>query len=411
MNILILTPFFSAEGYEDVWNINYDPQGGMQLMISRLAKAMRRNCEDATIDVITMGQPAIPHKRVYSKGINIISCRIPIPKIKSSLGGYCGLIKAWAVSSFFYLNKQKKKYDIVFAHADGSGTALLLYYLAQRILKIPLFLQIHSSRGATQTATSFFENLTNKLATKMELKTVDSAAKIYTLSDQTTEYFRHNCSKELPIRKIIYLPDLECFLNFDNSKKNHVFPISKDKTNILYLGRVSAEKGCDVFLDIAKRLDPQRYHIVFCGDGPELKKIKKQAEKDQTIDMFSFLGFVGHDLVPEVIEKCDIGIVPSKYEELGTVILELMASKKPVIAHDLSTVRQIIEHNKDGILVKKGDINGMCSAIERVSSDKVLHRVLVENAYDKAKSLLSIDDVAVIILEDILNSLGLKTET
>ena len=53
----------------------------------------------------------------------------------------------------------------------------------------------------------------------------------------------------------------------------------------------------------------------------------------------------------------------------------------------------------------------MCSAIERVSSDKVLHRVLVENAYDKAKSLLSIDDVAVIILEDILNSLGLKTET
>ena len=82
MNVLVLTPFFSCEGYENIWDIRYDPQGGMQLMISRLCKAIVKADSNYKIDVVTMGQPNIPRHRKYFKNIDVYSYRVTIPKIK-----------------------------------------------------------------------------------------------------------------------------------------------------------------------------------------------------------------------------------------------------------------------------------------------------------------------------------------
>ncbi len=402
MKLLVMTPFFSSEGYEDKWNINYDPQGGMQLMISRLCLAIEKQFEDVNIDVITMGQPCIPKERMYSKNIKVYSYRIPILKIKSKLGGYCGLIKSWALSTFFHIRLLKnKKYDAIFAHADGSGSALLLYHLMQKILKIPLYLQIHSSRGATQSSTTFWEKVTNRLAIRMEIKTVLSATWVYTLSAQTSQYYEKNIGSIKNVKKIIFLPDLNLFLNFDKNKIVERKIKKQSKFLLLYLGRVSSEKGCNVFLDLAKILDSNIYHIVFCGDGPELKRIKMQVKKDMTEHMFTFLGFIDHEIVPQIISECDVGIVPSDYEELGIVIWEVMALRKPIIAHNLATVKQIIENEKDGLLVKKGEIQEMHNAIKRLYLDINLRNYLVENAFKKAEKVSVIGDVAKLVMQDI----------
>lgn len=402
MNILVLTPFFSCEGYENIWDIRYDPQGGMQLMISRLCKAIVKADSNYKIDVVTMGQPNIPRHRKYFKNIDIYSYRVPIPKIKSSLGGYCGLIKSWAVSSMVHLLVFPKKYDVIFAHADGSGTALLLYYVISRIKGIPLILQIHSSRGATQTATTIWEMITNKLACKIELKAVQLAKYIYTLSDQTTAYFNSNIKMKKNIRKFVYLPNLNMFLHpvaSNSTEFNSI--ISRNKTNILYVGRVSAEKGCNIIVDIAKKIDTNRFHFVFCGDGPELDNIKKLVIKNQLTNAFTFLGFIAHEKIPHIISLCNIGIVPSEYEELGLVILEMMAGKLPVIANDLSTVKQIISNGMNGLLVSKGNVDSWIRAIQLISEDDTLKQTIINNAFQKAKGISSIDSVAQIMVGDI----------
>lgn len=177
--------------------------------------------------------------------------------------------------------------------------------------------------------------------------------------------------------------------------------INPSKINILYLGRVSSEKGCDTIVRIANALNSDRFHFVFCGDGPELGAIKHSVEKNNLLGLFSFLGFIPHDKVPLVISLCDIGVVPSEYEELGLVILEMMAAKLPVISNDLSTVRQLIDNERTGLLVKKGDINSWIQAIQRLADDDSLREKIISNAFEKAKSLSSIDSVAEIVTTDI----------
>lgn len=399
MNILVLTPFYSCEGYEDIWDIRYDPQGGMQLMISRLCKAIVKTNSNYKIDVVTMGQPNIPKYRKYKKNIDVYSYRFPIPKIKSKLGGYCGLIKSWAFSSFIHLLLSNKKYDVIFAHADGSGTSLLLYYMVSKIKHIPLILQVHSSRGATQTATTLWEILSDKPARKIEIKTVDLASVVYTLSNQTSKYFQSNLYNNKCIRKLVYLPNLEMFLS-PSINKNLVLDIDTNKTNILYLGRVSSEKGCEIMVEIAKKVNRQHYHFIICGDGPELDNIKHLVKKWELNSAFSFLGFMPHSIIPQVISQCDIGVVPSEYEELGLVILEMMATKLPVISNDLSTVRQLITDKKNGLLVEKGNVNSWVKAIKLLSSDTNLRCEIINNAYNKAKEITSINSVAKTIIAD-----------
>jgi glycosyltransferase involved in cell wall biosynthesis len=69
----------------------------------------------------------------------------------------------------------------------------------------------------------------------------------------------------------------------------------------------------------------------------------------------SFLG--ERDDVPQLLTNADVFWLTSKWEGLPNVVLEAMASGKPVIARNVGACRELINHGETGFLVAGRDAN------------------------------------------------------
>ncbi len=89
------------------------------------------------------------------------------------------------------------------------------------------------------------------------------------------------------------------------------------------------------------------------------------------------------DWVPDIgaiLADTTVTVVPSYGEAFGRVAAESMAAGVAVIATEVSGLREIVEHDVNGVLVPPGDTVALGRAIERVLSDAALRERLVENA-------------------------------
>ena len=64
--------------------------------------------------------------------------------------------------------------------------------------------------------------------------------------------------------------------------------------------------------------------VLLVGDGPEREALEREAERIGVGDRVRFLGFFAHDRLPAAMAHADLLVLPSVYEELGTVLLEAM---------------------------------------------------------------------------------------
>jgi glycosyltransferase involved in cell wall biosynthesis len=77
-------------------------------------------------------------------------------------------------------------------------------------------------------------------------------------------------------------------------------------------------------------------------------------------------------------------VLSSRYEGFGMVLGEAMALGTPVISTDCPTgPRDLLEGGKAGLLVPIGDVDEMAHAIERLHTDTLLRRSVVQNALRK----------------------------
>ena len=119
--------------------------------------------------------------------------------------------------------------------------------------------------------------------------------------------------------------------------------------DLAFLGRFSAVKNPILAAKVAKLSNSS---ILFIGgsnceaDHRTLLQVKKIANNA------SFVGDIAHDDVPVHLNKAKVMIVTSEYEGLGLMALEGMACQLPVVAHSTGGLREIIEHNKNGFLIK-----------------------------------------------------------
>jgi len=129
----------------------------------------------------------------------------------------------------------------------------------------------------------------------------------------------------------------------------------------LYFGRLSREKGLDDFLH-ALALQP---HIpaVIAGEGPERERLEARA-RELNLDRLRFAGHLGGEALQKLIAGSSFSIFPSHaYETLGKSILESYAYARPVIASDLGSRRELVEHGVTGLLYSLGDAAGLANSI------------------------------------------------
>lgn len=138
------------------------------------------------------------------------------------------------------------------------------------------------------------------------------------------------------------------------------------------IGRINPGKGQLFFLGLAEKLS-QKYpntHFVFVGDPfpgyePILEELKKGIEEKGMGSRVSYLGF--REDIPEIMAALDIFVLPSNLpDSFPTVILEAMASGKPVVATRSGGASEMILDGETGFLIPIGSIENGREALEKL---------------------------------------------
>ena len=85
-------------------------------------------------------------------------------------------------------------------------------------------------------------------------------------------------------------------------------------------------------------------------------------------DKVKFLGW--RDDIPEIMETIDVFVLPSLNEGMGRVLVEAMASGKPVVASRVGGILDLVKEGQNGFLAEPGGEKGLAIAIKKLLEDK-----------------------------------------
>ncbi len=116
---------------------------------------------------------------------------------------------------------------------------------------------------------------------------------------------------------------------------------------------------------------------ILVGDGDLRPRFERQAQALGLSNRVRFTGRVGTDELPRLYRAADVLALPSQTpgEAFGMVLLEAMASGRPVIATDLPGVRSVVAHGSDGFLVRPGNARDLAEMIAAVAGMTVEERM------------------------------------
>ena len=185
--------------------------------------------------------------------------------------------------------------------------------------------------------------------------------------------------------------DLERFKYLDPQDKR------KDVFNVGIIGRITPLKGHLHFIKAMARVAKlvPRLKIWIVGDAPASKEAYK--EEIQVLVRRLGLGhcteFLGTQRdIPGILAHLDLVVLATTtHEAFGRVVVEAQAAGVPVVATKVGGVIDIIQDNKNGLLVPPGDSKSMAEAVLRIFNDVELAQKLAQNAYLIVKERYSLE--------------------
>ena len=155
----------------------------------------------------------------------------------------------------------------------------------------------------------------------------------------------------------------------------------------LLVGHVAAldnqQKGQEFIIRVAKELQESHPDIQFLlvGGGADEMMLRKAAEG---LNNLAFTGFV--DNVSDYLAALDVFILPSNKEGLGSILLDAMNHRLPVIASSVGGVPEIVHDDDNGILIDPGQPAQLKAAILRLSEAPELRRQFGDKGQRLAKN-------------------------
>ncbi|RSK39171.1 glycosyltransferase family 4 protein [Mangrovimonas spongiae] len=262
----------------------------------------------------------------------------------------------------YFVNQEKP--DIVLVVDNGlKGT------LVPRWIKgTPTLYERHGSIKELPTVGgSVFQKIKNVFVKSPILHLAKQFTAIVVLNEQMKKEWEH--------KNICVIPNALWF----NPK---VIEHEKKKKKVIFVGRLTKEKGVDFLLEIWKilyRKFPDWELHVF---GENTKEFSLITNKNRNI--------IHHQPVKnvdEIYDDASLLFLPSRYEGFGMVILEAMAYGIPSIAFNCPVgPSSLIQNGDNGVLVKYANIEEFASKAELLMQDENLRKKLSEKAFETLKS-------------------------
>lgn len=147
------------------------------------------------------------------------------------------------------------------------------------------------------------------------------------------------------------------------------------------IGRITEQKGIDVFLKAMKEFEQKNRNVigVVVGDGEDLEKMKKLANDFLISDKIVFLGFKKNIL--SIIQQLDLVVSASRWEGLPLTPIEVFSQSKTIIATDIVGNNEVVIDRYNGLLFQKNSPTDLVNKLEILISDDSLKKRLEKNAY------------------------------
>ncbi|MGM0473614.1 MAG: glycosyltransferase [Bacteroidota bacterium] len=156
-------------------------------------------------------------------------------------------------------------------------------------------------------------------------------------------------------------------------------------------GRLSEEKGHLYLLELMRELraSDKRFTLLIAGEGRLFHWLQKKARKLGVDKQTRFLGFV--EDMPAFFRSLDIFLLSSHYEGFGYVIAEAMASRKPVVAFDIKSSAEIIDHGNTGYITGQGDLREMARRVLELAGDSTLREQMGNSGRKRVEEMFSFE--------------------
>jgi len=219
------------------------------------------------------------------------------------------------------------------------------------------------------------------------IQTLKQADFIWTLTQYETNFFIKNFNIN-PKKLILAGNGIDPnFLIKKTSDKNN----PNKKFNILFIGSFSAHKGLDILIKsfaTIHHLEPD-ISLTIAGQKtlfyPKIKKIIQQQSKSVRSQIKFIFNFPQKNL-SQIIDNCNLLVLPSSQESFGLVLIEAWARKKPVITTDIPPLREIINQTHGGLIFQDKNSTDLSQKISKTINSPKLHYQLKQNGFNYVKN-------------------------
>lgn len=230
---------------------------------------------------------------------------------------------------------QEEEFDIIHAHdwlSFGAGIT------AKRISGKPLIVHVHATE---HDRTGGQGNQEIKTLEKQGITEADQVITVSNFTKQTVvdEY-------QIDDQKISVVHNGS---NFSNTVPASLPVLNIKKPNekmVLFLGRITVQKGPDYFVKMAKKVIEVRPNTIFvmAGSGDMHQQMIELSAQLGVADNFFFPGFIRGAELHSLYENADVYVMPSVSEPFGLVAIESLAKGTPVVISKQSGVSEVLSH-------------------------------------------------------------------
>jgi glycosyltransferase involved in cell wall biosynthesis len=315
---------------------------------------------------------------------NIISRKIPFYYLPTRIFRYFPFLKR--ISDFFYVMKGRKiinqiNPDLINLHGTENEDVLPLL----REVAYPVIITIQG----------LFNLGINYKDTPQRRKKLNIENRIL----QMYKYYiiRNEMMKNIIIK---YRQDAEFYYHHYpmNSLALELYnkDINKD-AHITFAGAIVHNKGIEDLISalviVKKEIPNVTLKIIGFGNSQYTEFIKEKILQNNLTTNISFLGFLTNEEVIKEIKKSKIYVLPTYYDTCPGTVAESMCVGTPVISNNVDGLPYMIENNKSGLLVAKGDVKQLACAIIKLLLDPIKRDSIRKSAFKFAEKSFKVTNI------------------
>jgi glycosyltransferase involved in cell wall biosynthesis len=343
LHVLTLTPFYPSAG---------DEVSGC--FVAELLEQLKREATDSTVVAVD----ALHHRRkVMDPGKPAHWLRYPQFPGNVGLSSAGVLLHARLQARIRRLHAQQP-IDLIHAHAAlpcGHAAALL-----SKQMGIPFVVSVH---GLDAFNTCFVQGASVEWRRRASCEVYRQARSVICISEKVRHIVNEGMGDQVSATVIYNGTDPQVFF------PDRAAP--REEANILIVGNLLRGKGQELVLQAAGKLrrDYPALQFLFIGDGPDRGLFLSLAKHLGIEDRVKFVGRKSRAEVARAMRNCTIFVLPSRYEGLGCVYLEAMASGMPVIGCRGQGIDEIIRHKENGWLIGVSDLDELVQGLSTLLQD------------------------------------------